>query len=145
MASRVVRSGESNPFKASGRENDGRLDLFVLDVPYRMGPPLHVHATQEDTFYVVDGVLTVQLDDEVLELLPGDFATAAPGVAHTFTSGRPDQAARMVNVMTPGIGFQHYIEQVNAPDLDGAALAELNREFGVEMVGPSLAEKLGLR
>ena len=145
MTGRVVRSEKSSPFKANGRENDGRLDLFVLDVPYKMGPPLHLHASQEDTFYVVDGVLTVQLDDEVLELFPGDFATAPPGVAHTFTSGRPEQPARMVNVMTPGIGFQHYIEQVNAPDCDMAALARLNTEFGVEMVGPTLAERLGLR
>jgi mannose-6-phosphate isomerase-like protein (cupin superfamily) len=32
----------------------------------------------EDSFFVVEGILTVQLGDEVVELGPGDFATARP-------------------------------------------------------------------
>jgi mannose-6-phosphate isomerase-like protein (cupin superfamily) len=144
MPGRIVRATDNNPFKANGRENDGRLDLFVLDVSYMMGPPLHVHSKQEDTFYVVDGVLIAQFDDDVSELYPGDFATAPPGVAHTFTNARPDQPARVVNVMTPGVGFQQYIEQINAPGLDPEGVEKLNRDYGVELIGPSLAEKLRL-
>jgi quercetin dioxygenase-like cupin family protein len=70
----VVRGFERGPFKATGRDTDGRFDLFVMDVAYGFGPPLHTHTAQEDSFYVVDGVLTVQLGDEVIELAPGDFA-----------------------------------------------------------------------
>lgn len=66
MLARIVRAEENSPFKASGRENDGSRDLFVLDVLYKMGLPLHIHTAPEDTFYVVDGVPTAQLDDEVL-------------------------------------------------------------------------------
>lgn len=80
-AGRIVRADEGDPFKASGQDNEGRLDMFVLDLGYRSGPPLHTHVSQEDTFYVVDGVLSVQLGDDVVELSPGDFATAPPGVA----------------------------------------------------------------
>jgi len=143
----IVRAEGSGPFffMASGRENGGRLDLFVIDVAYRLGPPLHTHTTQEDSFYVIDGVLTVQLSDDVVEVSPGEFVTAPPGVAHTFTNARPDQSVRVVNVMTPGIGFDSYIKQVNAPGGVGSeAVAKLNQEYGVEMVGPSLAGKLGL-
>ena len=141
----VVRGNESGPFKASGRDTDGRFDLFVMDVDYAFGPPLHTHTAQEDSFYVVDGVLTVQLGDDIIELAAGDFASAAPGVSHTFTNTQADRAVRMVNLMTPGIGFDQYIQQliVDTPP-EPAVMEKLNQEFGVQMVGPPLSHKLGL-
>ncbi len=140
----VVRRGDGTPFKASGRETDGRFDLFDMEVPFASGPPLHTHAEQEDSFYVVDGVLTVQLGDEVMELLAGDFASAAPGIPHTFTNARPETPARMVNLMTPGIGFDRYIRQLGGPAAGPEVIEQLNRDFGVTMVGPPLSVRLGL-
>src|SRR5579862_6809989 len=106
---RVVRVETGDIFKATGANTDGRFELMVLDIGHLFGPPLHIHEVQEDSFYVLDGVLTVQIDNDVIELRPGDFATAPPGVAHTFTNTEPNRIARMVNVMTPGIGFDRYI------------------------------------
>ncbi len=143
---RIVRNG-GGPFKASGSETDGRFDFFVLDIDYLAGPPLHVHAAQEDTFYVIDGVLTIQIGEDVIDLSAGDYGSAPPGVAHTFTNIHPDRRARAVNLMTPGIGFDRYIEQINALSEgsgDRTAMERLGEQYGVEMVGPSLAVKLGL-
>ena len=141
----VVRGDQNGPFKASGPDNGGRFDLFVLDVGYGFGPPLHTHTEQEDSFYVVEGVLTVQLGGEVIELGAGDFASAPAGTPHTFTNTDRSRAARMVNLMTPGIGFDQYIKQLmgDSPP-EAAAMEKLNRDFGVELVGPPLSEKLGL-
>lgn len=141
----IVRGDERGPFKASGRDTDGRFDLFVMDVGYAAGPPLHTHTAQEDSFYVVSGVLTLQLGDDIVELSTGDFASAAPGVPHTFTSARADQVARMVNLMTPGIGFDQYIQQLNGDSVDEPGFMEkLNERFGVQMVGPPLSQTLSL-
>ncbi len=140
----VIRAEQSGPFKASGPNNDGRFDFFVLDVGYAFWVPLHTHTLQEDTFFVVDGVLTLQLDDDVVELTAGDFATAPPGVAHSFTNVRPDQPhVRIVNLMTPGLGFDRYLEQVMA-GADESTTNRLNDEYGVQMKGPPLAVTLGL-
>jgi mannose-6-phosphate isomerase-like protein (cupin superfamily) len=141
---RVVRADASEPFKASGSNTDGRFEMIVLEVDYLSGPPLHTHDVQEDSFYVLEGTLTAQIGDHIVELRPGDFATAPPGVAHTFTNTDREQAARIVNVMTPGIGFDRYI----AAALSGADAAEmerLNQKYGVTMIGPRLPEKLGLQ
>ena len=93
---------------------------------------------------MVDGVLTLQLDDDVVELTAGDFATAPPGVAHSFTNVRPDQPpVRIVNLMTPGLGFDRYLEQVMA-GADESTTNRLNDEYGVQMKGPPLAVTLGL-
>jgi hypothetical protein len=50
----------------------------------------------------------------------------------------------MVNLMTPGIGFDQYIQQLmgDAPP-ETAVMEKLNEEFGVQMVGPPLSQKLG--
>ncbi len=141
---RVVRREAGSVCKATGADNDGRFEMLVLDVEHRGGPPLHTHEVQEDSFFVLDGVLTVQMADEVVALYPGDFATVPPGVPHTFTNTDPDRAARVLNIMTPGIGFDRYI----AAAMSGTGEAEMERlgeEYGVTMVGPSLPEKLGLR
>jgi mannose-6-phosphate isomerase-like protein (cupin superfamily) len=144
----VLRDTPGWGWKANGRDNEGRFDFLVVDhVAYASGPPLHTHATQEDSFYVLEGVLTVQLDDEVVELGPGDFATAPPGVAHSFTNARPEQpVCRGLNLMTPGIGFDRYLDQLErlAAAGDHESLERLNAEFGVTLVGPSVAERLGL-
>jgi anti-sigma factor ChrR (cupin superfamily) len=144
----VLRDAPGWTWKANGRDNQGRFDFLVVDhVAYRTGPPLHVHATQQDSFYVLEGVLSVQLGDEVVDLEPGDFATAPPGVPHSFTNAHPDQSAcRTVNLLTPGIGFDRYLSQLEqvATTGDSDAMERLNAEYGVTIVGPSLAERLGL-
>jgi hypothetical protein len=56
----------------------------------------------------------------VVELGPGDFGTAPPGVPHSFTNARVDQACRVVNLLTPGIGFDRYIAQIDQVAASGA-------------------------
>lgn len=144
----VLRDSPGWTWKANGRDNQGRFDFLVVDhVAYGTGPPLHVHATQEDSFYVLKGVLTVQVADDVIELGPGDFATAPPGVPHSFTNAHAEQTScRTVNLLTPGIGFDSYLSQIEqvAATGDHEAIDRLNAKYGVTLVGPSLAERLGL-
>ena len=143
VGGRVVRKDTEGIFKATGGSTDGRFEMMVLDVDYCFGPPLHVHEVQEDTFFIVNGVLTAQIGDEIIELKEGDFATAPPGVPHTFTNTNQNEVARVVNVMTPGIGFDHYIAGAMS-GAEAAEMARLGKEYGVTLVGPSLAEKLDL-
>ena len=132
--------------RRTGRDNEGRFDFLVSEVAYGIGPGLHVHASQEDTFYVIDGTLTVQFGDDIVELGPGDFGTAPPGVPHSFTNAHADRTCRAINLMTPGIGFDRYIDQIDkvAATGDHDALERLHAEYGVTVVGPSVAERLGL-
>jgi anti-sigma factor ChrR (cupin superfamily) len=144
----VVREAPGWMWKANGRDNEGRFDLLVIDhLAYAAGPPLHSHRTFEDSFFVLEGVLTVQLGDDVIELGSGDFATAPPGVPHSLTNARPDQpACRVVNLLTPGVGFDRYIAQIDqlAANGDHEGMERLNEEYDVTVVGPTLADRMGL-
>ena len=75
------------PFKATVQATRGRFDFMVGNVPLFSGPPLHVHTDQHDTFYVLDGILTLQVYDEIHELGPGDFVTV-PLAFHTRLTTR---------------------------------------------------------
>ncbi|GAA5176415.1 hypothetical protein GCM10023321_84740 [Pseudonocardia eucalypti] len=149
---RVVRGTEGaevRPWtvKTAGSDNGDRFDFMVGTIDYLTGPPLHVHAEQDDTFYVLEGVLTVQSGDEIIDLEPGDFLTVPPGVPHTFDNVRADQpTVRAINIMTPG-GYAEAIDEFNGLGeqiTDLARAREVGRRHGVDFVGPPLREKLGL-
>jgi quercetin dioxygenase-like cupin family protein len=153
---RIVRNGEGDVhdrhwlFK-HGSLTGGSFDFMVGDIEYLTGPPLHVHDEQDDTFFVLEGVLAVQVGDEVIDLGPGDFASVPPGVPHTFDNIRKDQPpVKVCNLMTPGgidAQFRDMArlgEAAGDADNDGAAMARLRKKHGVTAVGPTLGVKLGL-
>jgi quercetin dioxygenase-like cupin family protein len=148
----VVRSREGRAyrlgnalFKVGGSQTGGRFDFMVMDVEHRSGPPLHVHETQDDTFFVLAGVLTMQAGDEVLELGPGDFATVPPGIAHTFDNLDATQGpVRVVNIMTPGGYDELFKEWQNVTDHPtDDDVAAIYARHGARPVGPPLRERGG--
>jgi quercetin dioxygenase-like cupin family protein len=139
--------GDEMRLLAVGEGTGRRFDFMIGTFSYLVGPPLHTHRDQDDTFYVLDGVLSVQIGDEVYELEPGDFATAPPGVPHTFGNMRRGQElVRAVNLMTPG-GLDEFLTEFSglppgAPDAE--LLRRWHEKYGVTIVGPPLAVRLGL-
>jgi mannose-6-phosphate isomerase-like protein (cupin superfamily) len=90
------------------------------------GPPLHVHPGFDETFLVLEGVLTVRVGDRVHELGRGETAVVPGAAPHTFANGA-DAAVRFLCVCAPG-GFEEYFRAVAAGD-DSAAEAVCAR-FG---------------
>jgi mannose-6-phosphate isomerase-like protein (cupin superfamily) len=91
----LLRSGQS----------DGEVSVTELAVPSDFaGPPLHHHDFDE-AFYILEGVMTFQLGDELRAAGPGDLVFAPRGAHHTLAnlSGAP---ARYLLVCTPA-GFEN--------------------------------------
>lgn len=91
-----------------GDESGERLALVEMDVPAGSdGPPLHVHETWDEGFYVLAGEITFQVGDERLTARPGMFVFAPRETPHTLANlGGTD--ARMLIVLTPA-GFEPYL------------------------------------
>lgn len=149
---RVVRGSEGEVYDPTwvfkhGSRTGAPFDFLIGNVAYLTGPPLHVHREQHDTFYVLEGVLKVQIGDEMLDLMPGDFASVPPGVAHTFDNIRKDQPpVKVCNLMTPGGLDAMFVtlNELGAMDYDPAQFAAAGEKHGVTMVGPTIRDKLGL-
>jgi len=98
--------------KASSADTAGQYTLVEITAPPGLESPLHVHYTEDEGFYVLEGTVTIVVGDETVELASGQHAFGPRNVPHKFTVG-PD-GARMIWVLTPG-GFEDLVEEASVP------------------------------
>ena len=122
-------------------ESGGHVAIVELGGGGR--PPLHRHGFDE-TFYILEGELTFQLDDDVFTRRAGELAFAPRGVAHTYAnlSGAP---ARALLVITPA-GFERYFDGIAARISGTEPPPEAAKPIPeVVTIGPPLDETKGAR
>lgn len=97
--------------KVGGSDGLGSLALLesTIAAGFR-GPVLHRHEAMVDSFWVLEGTLTLNLGGETVEAGPGSYALVPPGNAHTFSNPGADPV-RVLNVMAPG-GFEGSLREV---------------------------------
>jgi mannose-6-phosphate isomerase-like protein (cupin superfamily) len=138
--------------KVSGEQSEGRL-LQVRSTDSRgAAPPLHIHHDADETWYVIDGQLTVFVGDERIVAGPGDFVFGPMGVPHAFlvTSERAESLITFSPAGTKGpsgYGVEGFFREAavrvvpgQAPpepaEADPEELARLMARYGIETVGP---------
>lgn len=93
-------------------ESGGAVSVIESAVPAGFpGPPLHLHDFDE-AFYVIEGELTFQVEDQLVTKGPGELAFAPRNVPHTFAN-RSGAEARYLLVCTPA-GFERYFARMAA-------------------------------
>ena len=120
------------------RDGDGALGAVEMSMPAgSTGPPLHLHPTHAEAFYVLSGELSLQVDDRVVTGGPGTWACAPRDVPHTLANLGAEEG-RVLCLFAPG-GFERRFERMIARE-DAGPLAELSQaELATRLVGPSLA------
>jgi quercetin dioxygenase-like cupin family protein len=113
-------------------------------------PPYHVHATEDEAFHVLEGELVALVDGALRRVGAGETVLLPKHVPHTYCVVS-DEASWLV-VTTRG-DFERFVRSVARPaEADGlppesgpptpeqqAALAEVARRHGIELVGPPLS------
>jgi mannose-6-phosphate isomerase-like protein (cupin superfamily) len=105
-------------------------------------PAQHVHTHEHESLYVIDGVLTVELGDERIELRPGECLVMPPGVPHRFAN-LSDQPVRAIGTISPTAIEQMFAEEeAYFSTLDGppdpAVLTPILDRYEVTVVGAPL-------
>jgi len=126
-------------FKVRGNQSGGAMTAFETVVPAGQGPPLHIHANEDETLYVLDGQVRFKLGDELHTGGPGAFVFVPRGAPHTFQNvGEED--ARILIHFSPS-GMEGFFERFAALEETGPeTFARLATEVGMTVVGPPLAE-----
>lgn len=139
----LVRPSSDDPLRVllAGAEGDPLAVVEMVLGPGGQGPPLHVHPTHGEGFYVVEGELTVQVGDRIVTGGPGTWAYAPRDTPHTLGNlGRLD--VRVLCVFAPA-GFERRFERLLAEQAGEALPERTAAERETRMVGPTLAERAG--
>ena len=75
-------------------------------------PPLHVHYTMDETFFVMEGEMRFMVGDQILEAPAGSVVFAPKGIPHTFKIKSPQ--ARAMMLCTPA-GFEEWFRTLGRP------------------------------
>jgi quercetin dioxygenase-like cupin family protein len=136
-------------FKATSEETGNAFWLAEQTSNQGYASPVHLHTREDETFYVLDGELSIEI--EGVEYRPGPGATvfAPRGLAHSYKVESP--TARWLVLGTPG-GFDGWFfatgkpaERLVVPEFDpadfpdfGDVIASVER-YGGKVLGPPRA------
>jgi quercetin dioxygenase-like cupin family protein len=130
--------------KASIAETGGAYSLTEHLVTAASNPPMHVQIDEDEAFYILEGEVEFEVDDQVVTATPGTFAFVARGAPHLFRV--LTETARMLVICSgkpfdnledffAGMGepaTERALPQPAAPDVD--RLAALCARTGIELV-----------
>ena len=128
----VSALGNSYTYKASGKETGGGYALIETTV-VGDGPPPHIHRTEEEAFYVLEGSLDVLVGEDTIRVNAGAFVLVPRGTVHAFTKVG-SESARILIIISPA-GFEKFFEEIaGPPDLE--KINALAPKYNLEFVGP---------
>jgi quercetin dioxygenase-like cupin family protein len=131
--------------RASGSDTAGRLALLEHHAERGYGSPVHRHLADEETFFVIEGELRVEVGGEAHCAAAGAVAFLPRQLPHAFvvTSAQ----AWYLTLHTPA-GFDGFVHAAGSPATGSATtppdaplpgpdeLAAIASSFGIEIVGP---------
>ena len=133
--------------KAGGAETGHAFSQIETDDPRGTGPPVHLHHNEDETFYVLEGEVTVLVGEKRIDLKAGDFLFGPRDVAHAYVVR--SERARMLVTASPAGVEQFFVSQgvpvtgtepptdAVMPPMDEAV--RLFAEYGAEILGPPLS------
>jgi quercetin dioxygenase-like cupin family protein len=128
--------------KLTDGETGGALSMFESTTGPGAGPPMHVHANEDEVLYVVEGTIRFKLGDEIRETPAGGFAFIPRGLHHAWQNAG-SEPARVMFFFTPASpGMERFFLAFAQVPEDGPVqteFARLGREAGMDLVGPPLA------
>jgi len=101
--------------------------------PPRWIAPLHLHRSDDEAWYVLEGRLCVKRGDEEIELRAGSAILVSRGTPHTYWNPAPHRV-RYLLVMTPRI--HALIQEIHATqERTPAIMRSLFQKFDSELLG----------
>jgi mannose-6-phosphate isomerase-like protein (cupin superfamily) len=132
--------------KATAETTGGAYGLIESLIPPGFSPPMHVHHREDESYYMLDGEVTVLCGDKIYSATRGSFVFLPRGVPHTFVV-EGDKPARWLTLTTPGGGEGFFVDAGRPAESDGFPpqapididlLRRVSAKYGDEIVGPPL-------
>jgi quercetin dioxygenase-like cupin family protein len=125
-------------FKLRSAQTQGAMTVFENVIPPGQGPPLHVHTSEDEALYVLEGQFHLKLDDELRVAPAGSFVFVPRGTPHCFQNIAA-APARVLVIFTPARMERFFDEFAALPSPDPEAFARIGEAVGMKVLGPPLA------
>ena len=130
--------------KAGPDETGNAFSQLVMDEPRGSATPVHIHHNEDETFYILEGQVTIFSDDERIDLEAGDYCFVPRGAVHAYLVR--SERARMLVTISPSGTEQLFVSlgvPVTGPEAPAEAvmppmpeLVRLFAQYGTEILGP---------
>ncbi|MCA1698702.1 MAG: cupin domain-containing protein [Actinobacteria bacterium] len=98
--------------KATAADTGGQMTILEITEPPNGEGPLHVHHSEDEGFWILDGSATFEIGDQTIEARAGDYLFGPRDIPHRYSTG-PD-GCRMLFIFTPG-GFEGVLRATSRP------------------------------
>jgi quercetin dioxygenase-like cupin family protein len=138
--------GELAIIHTTGEETNGKFCVIELYATKEGSPPWHIHHREDESFYVLDGELTISVGNKTYKAKSGDHLFAPKDIPHTYTVDSPGHA-RMLIICAPA-GFEEAVRAMSSPatslvppkpesvEIDYEQMTNLAAQYGIEFVEP---------
>ncbi len=110
---------------------------WLMAPPPAPGPPRHIHKTEDEALYMVDGELDVTVEAQTTRAKPGAYILVPKGVRHTVANPGPGRARFLVILSPPGYEgyWDEMSELMKAGPLKPEAVLALQLKYNMDAGG----------
>lgn len=128
-----------NLVKVSAKDTAGHMSVFEYEGYAKMGPDLHVHLKQDETFYILEGEYLFQVGEEKHTLKAGDTIFLPRNIPHTWL--QLTDKGKLMYTLQPAGKMEEFFKTMNA--LKGVPTQEevnkIHLAHDIKVVGPPLS------
>jgi quercetin dioxygenase-like cupin family protein len=137
----ILKGVNSNilDLKVSGSDTDGGMAIFEqTSLSQGKGTPLHIHNSQDEVFYVIEGSYYFQVGDEKFKLTTGDSVFLPRRVPHAWT--QVSERGKMTVIVQPAGKLENFFVTMEALDHEPSQkeIAKIFSDNDMQVVGPPL-------
>ncbi|REG81354.1 cupin domain-containing protein [Algoriphagus antarcticus] len=125
--------------KISGKDTDGELAIFEqTSLSQGRGTPLHIHNSQDEIFYIIEGAYYFQVGDVKYDLAVGDSIFLPRKIPHAWT--QKSEKGRMTVILQPAGKLEDFFVTMAALDHEPTTkeIENIFEENEMQVVGPTL-------
>jgi quercetin dioxygenase-like cupin family protein len=134
--------GGIHTWKLTTEDTNGAFFLFEDVMRRGKTTPLHLHPEADETVYVLEGEILVNIDNVESRVGAGGITFTPKGVRHAFMV--VSENARMLTMQAPGIGQSFYrgasepaiCDRPDIVDIERLQASAQQNPQGVQLLGP---------
>jgi quercetin dioxygenase-like cupin family protein len=97
-----LQMGNSIIFKSLSHETNGGAFMWENETPHGAMVPPHIHLTEDEFIYLVEGEMEVTIGDATHTVRPGDLVKMPRGIPHAVQSTSPAITKSLWTVVPAG-------------------------------------------